>query len=110
MFVKLSENFSIFYGHARQRGKELDAPVQIFERTASSFLNKWKLSFAKTFGANSFENAAPEIREIDSGQKTQNLCKRCWNKNSWKKSELVEAILEKIDRKPVALASMFLTK
>ena len=67
-----------------------------------------------------FEIAAPEIGEVVSGRKkTQNNCKRSGNKkqfeNNWeveKRNTSVgqeEPILEKVDRKTVALAKKFLT-
>ena len=56
------------------------------------------------------------LQKIVSGQKSQILCKIGWNKNCsktcgrWKKNpsaELVEPVLEKVDRKPFALAKTF---
>ena len=89
--VQNSAKFPIFCGHARQRGRGFGALSQTLGRTAIPFIKKYIVPAAKRIGADLFEIAAPEIGEIVSGRKTQNIYKRCWNKNSsktvgrWKK-------------------------
>ena len=104
--AKNSANFHIFRGQARQRGRGFGALAQTLGRTAIPFIKKFIVSAAKKNGAGLFEIAASEIGENVSGQKkTQNICKRCWNKNSsksvgrWKKNPSVkqeEPFLEKV--------------
>ena len=92
MVAQSSANFPIFRGHARQRGRGFGALAQTLGRTAIPFIKKYIVSSAKRIGADLFEIAAPEIGEVVSGRKKlENVCKRCWNKNSsktagrWKK-------------------------
>ena len=78
-----SANFPIFRGHARQRGRGFGALAQTLGRTAIPFIKKYTNPAAKRIGA--------DWRSCQWTQKTQNICKRCWNKNSsktvgrWKK-------------------------
>ena len=92
MVAQNSADFPIFRGHARQRGRAFGALAQTLGRTAIPFIKKYIVPAAKRIGADLFEIAAPEIGEVVSGRKkTQNICKRCGNKNSsetigrWKK-------------------------
>ena len=92
MVAQNSADFPIFRGHARQRGRGFAALAQTLGRTAIPFIKKYIVPAAKRIRADLFEIAAPEIGEVVSGRKkTQNICKRCGNKNSsetigrWKK-------------------------
>ena len=91
MIAQSSANFPIFRGHARQRERSFGALAKTLWRTAIPFIKKYIVPAAKRIQSNLFEIAAPEFEEVVSGQKSQNNCKRCWNKNSsktvgrWKK-------------------------
>ena len=87
MVAQNSADFSIFRGHARQRGRGSGALAQTHGRTAIPFIEKYTVRAAKTVGQHLFEIAAPEIGEVVSGRKTSNICIRSRNKNS---SKLVE--------------------
>ena len=74
MVAQSSANFPIYRGHARQCGKGFGALAQTLGRTAIPFFKKYVVPAAKRIGADLFEMAAPEIREVTSGQK-QNISK-----------------------------------
>ena len=69
MVAQFSAKFTIFRGHARQRGKGFGALAQTLGRTAIPFINKYLVPAAKRIEADLFEIAAPEIGEIVSGRK-----------------------------------------
>ena len=69
MVAQSSANFSIFRGHARQRGRGFGALAQTLRRTAIPFIKKYIVPAAKRIGADLFEIAAPEIGEVVSGRK-----------------------------------------
>ena len=92
MVARSSANFLIFCGHAGQRGSGFCPLAQTLGRTAIPFIKKYIVSAAKIFGADLFEIAAAEIREVVSGRKnSQYLQKKLVQKNSsktvgrWKK-------------------------
>ena len=123
MAAQNSADFPIFRGHATQHGTFFGALAQTLGRTAILFIKKYIIPAAKTIGPNLFEVAAPEIGEVVSGRKkTQNICKtrkqiklfvNNWEVKKRKPNvELVEPdpFLEKVSRKPLALAKKFLKK
>ena len=69
MVAQSSANFPIFRGHARQRGRGFGALAQYVWKNAISFIQKFLVPAAKRIGADLFETAAPEIREVVSGRK-----------------------------------------
>ena len=90
MVAQSSANFSIFRGHARQRGRGFGAPAQTLGRTAIPFMKKYIVPAAERIGADLFEIAAPEIGEVVSGRKKnsknlQKLLKQKNFENRWKK-------------------------
>ena len=69
MVAQSSANFPIFRGHTRQRGRGFGAIAQTPGRTAIPFITKCIVPATKRIGADLFEIAAPEIKEVVSGQK-----------------------------------------
>ena len=69
MVAQSSANFPIFRGHARQRGRGFGALAQTLGRTAISFITKYIVPATKRIGADLSEIAAPDIKEVVSGQK-----------------------------------------
>ena len=69
MVAQSSANFSIFRGHARQRGRGFGALAQTLGRTAIHFIKKYIVPAAKRIEADLLEIAAPEIGEVVSGRK-----------------------------------------
>ena len=69
MVAQNSANFSIFRGHARQRGRGFGPLAQTLGRTAIPFIKKYIVPAAKRIGADLFGIAAPEIGENVSGRK-----------------------------------------
>ena len=69
MVAQNSANFSIFRGHARQRGRGFSALAQTLGRTAIPFIKKYIIPAAKRIGGDLFGIAAPEIGESVHGRK-----------------------------------------
>ena len=69
MVPQSSANFPNFRRHARQRGRGFGAFAQTLGRTAIPFIKKYITTAPKRIGADLFEIAAPEIREVVSGRK-----------------------------------------
>ena len=121
MVAQNSADFPIFRGHARQRGRGFGALAQTLGRTAIPFIKKYIVPAAKRIGADLFEIAAPEIGEVVSGRKKlKTFAKDVGTKTvrkqlgGGKRNLSVEQLepdtfLEKVDRKTVALAKLFLT-
>ena len=74
MVAQSSANFSIFRGHARQRGRGFGALAQTLGRTAIHFIKKYIVPAAKRIGADLFEITPPEIGEVVSGRKKLKTC------------------------------------
>ena len=119
MVAQSSANFPIFRGHAR-RGRGFGAFAQTLGKIAISFIKKYLVLAAKRIGADLFETAAPEFREVVSGRKNskhlQKMLEQKQFENSWEMEkrnpsvEQEEPFLEKIVQKSVALPKTFLTR
>ena len=83
MVAQISAKFPNFRGPASLRDRIFGALAQTFGRYAIPFIKTYIVTSAKRIGADLFQIAAREIEEVASGRKKpQNICKRCWNKNS----------------------------
>ena len=85
MVAQNSADFPFFQGQARQRGRSFGALVRTLGRTGNPFIKKYIVPAAKRIGADLFEIAVPEIREVVSGCKTlKKFAKEIRAKTIWK--------------------------
>ena len=90
-----SANFTIFRGHARQRGRGFGALAQTLGRTAIPFIKKYIVPAAKRIGAVYLKMPLQRLKKLsvdeNNSKRLQKMLEQKQFKNSWEVEKEIQA-------------------